>query len=272
MTRNPYADPSSFDPEPQPTRVSGLAVTSLVFGLLCCIPVVGIFAMILGGSSLVAISRSEGRLTGRGLATAGLVLGLLGTIWTGLIAFGTLQFQSQVQSLTGSYEYAEKHDYTAFRNLFTPAAQQQLTDAQIDEFAAKVQQAWGKHQGATKGIGDIISGYGAVAPMFERAPQSAAGDVIPVPIKFEKGRALAFVRINPRQMNSRNMPAMENMFIMDPDGNAIWLLPPQSGGPAPAPAPTPAPGATPPGETPAGPQPDQPGSGELPPAPPGGGS
>lgn len=268
MTRNPYADPTSFDPEPPPTRVSGLAVSSLVFGLLCCIPVVGIVAMILGGSAMVAISRSEGRLTGRGLATTGLVLGLLGTIFTGVIGFVTLQSVAQVQSLTGSYTYAEQQDYNAFRNLFTTAAKPQVTDARIAEFHSKVAAAYGKHLGPTRGLGEVLSGYMEVGPQFQRAPQAAAGQTIPVPMKFEKGRALAFMHINPRQMNSRNMPALENIMVMDPGGNPIWLLPPQTAPtpPAAGPGPSPAPLPPPPEEPkPDAPDPEQPASGDLPP-------
>jgi hypothetical protein len=265
MTRNPYADPPSFEPEPPPSRVSGLAVTSLVFGLLCCIPVVGIFAMILGGAGMVAISRSDGRLSGRGLATAGLVLGLLGTIWTGLLGLGTLQLQSQVQSVTGSYEYVETQNYAAFKNLFTTGAQAQMTDETIKTFHDKVSAAWGKHQGATKGIADIFSGYAAVGPQFNNAPQTASGASMPVPLKFDKGTALAFVQMSTSQQNTRGMPALENMVVLDPNGTAIWLLPQRGTGSGTLPPPSPpvspsqpaptTPPENPPGETPAAPPP-----------------
>ena len=67
--------------------MSGLAVASVVFGLLCCIPGSGLIGTILGGAGLIRISQSEGRLTGRGMAFFGLVLGLFGTVvW---LALGT---------------------------------------------------------------------------------------------------------------------------------------------------------------------------------------
>src|SRR6185295_12076795 len=87
MTRNPYAHPIEDEPgEPVRARVSDLAVSSLVFGILCCIPGSGLIGVILGGSGLLAIGRSDGRLSGRTLAFIGLLLGVLGS--AGWLAIG----------------------------------------------------------------------------------------------------------------------------------------------------------------------------------------
>jgi hypothetical protein len=59
-------------------RVSGLAVASLVLGLLgwlCGIP--GILAIIFGAVALRQIQEGKGRVTGTGMAIAGLVLGIV---------------------------------------------------------------------------------------------------------------------------------------------------------------------------------------------------
>lgn len=60
-------------------RTSGLAVATLVIGLLapCTAGLAGLVGAILGFVSLRQIARSQGRLTGRGLAIAGLVLSIL---------------------------------------------------------------------------------------------------------------------------------------------------------------------------------------------------
>src|SRR5262245_11130022 len=85
MTRNPYEQPLPGEEMPAEdvrARVSGLAVSSLVFGWLCCIPGSGLIGTILGGAGLVSISKSDGRLSGRTMAFIGIVLGLLGTaLW-----------------------------------------------------------------------------------------------------------------------------------------------------------------------------------------------
>jgi|SRR6478609_11354327 len=78
---------------PQPGRVAGIppnadgAVTSLVLGivsLLFCGLLSGIPAVITARRATRAIDQSQGQLGGRGLATAGFVTGLIGTIWSGL--------------------------------------------------------------------------------------------------------------------------------------------------------------------------------------------
>ncbi len=61
-----------------PPRTSGLAVASLVLGILHLCGIGSLLATIFGAVSLGQISRSNGTLTGKGMAIAGLVLGLIG--------------------------------------------------------------------------------------------------------------------------------------------------------------------------------------------------
>ena len=59
------------------------AVTSLTLGILSlvlCGPFTGIPAMVLGRRAIRQIDSSGGRVKGRGLATAGFVTGLVGTV------------------------------------------------------------------------------------------------------------------------------------------------------------------------------------------------
>jgi hypothetical protein len=65
----------------------GSATTSLVLGILSlvlCGFFTGIPAMIMGRRAGFEIDTSSGRLGGRGIATAGFVTGLIGTLWSGL--------------------------------------------------------------------------------------------------------------------------------------------------------------------------------------------
>jgi type IV pilus assembly protein PilA len=59
-------------------KTSGLAIASLVFGMLFLFFPLSIVAVVLGHVSLSQIKKSAGRLGGRGLAIAGLILGYLG--------------------------------------------------------------------------------------------------------------------------------------------------------------------------------------------------
>jgi len=63
-----------------PAETSGMAIVSLVCGLLFFLFPVAIVAIITGHLSLSAIRKSAGRLKGEGAAIAGLVLGYLGIV------------------------------------------------------------------------------------------------------------------------------------------------------------------------------------------------
>jgi hypothetical protein len=63
-----------------PPETSGKAIFSLVSGVLALIPPISLVAVIFGHLSLSDIRKSAGRLTGRGPAIAGLILGYLGVV------------------------------------------------------------------------------------------------------------------------------------------------------------------------------------------------
>ena len=58
-------------------QTSGLAIASIVVGILsvCCCNLLGILAIILGLVAISQINKSGGRITGKGLATGGIVIG-----------------------------------------------------------------------------------------------------------------------------------------------------------------------------------------------------
>ncbi len=81
----PPAPPPFATTPPQPPRTSGLAIGSLVLGLvsLLCLPFLpAIPAIICGHVAVSRIRRSGGALEGSGLAIAGLVTGYLGLLMT----------------------------------------------------------------------------------------------------------------------------------------------------------------------------------------------
>lgn len=77
--RPPPSLPVSTDPWTRP-RTSGLAVASLVLGILWLFWLGSIAAVILGHAANHQIRNSRSRLAGAGLATAGLVLGYSGLV------------------------------------------------------------------------------------------------------------------------------------------------------------------------------------------------
>jgi type IV pilus assembly protein PilA len=75
----PGSDYGTFaTPYSGPTETSGTAIGSLICGFLCFFFPSAVIAIILGHLSLSDIRKSGGRLTGSGMATAGLVLGYMG--------------------------------------------------------------------------------------------------------------------------------------------------------------------------------------------------
>ena len=76
----PGVPPSAaWQPAPQAyQRTNGMAVASLVLGVLFCFVITGILAVIFGNVALNRIDASGGTEKGRGLAISGIVLGWIG--------------------------------------------------------------------------------------------------------------------------------------------------------------------------------------------------
>jgi hypothetical protein len=72
---------------PGPRETPGNAVTALVLGILglvMCGPFAAVPAIIVGRNATREIDASQGRLDGRGMAQAGFVLGIVGTVVSAL--------------------------------------------------------------------------------------------------------------------------------------------------------------------------------------------
>ena len=107
MSDNPYAgypserENGGYGMEP-PERMSAMAVLSLVCGIICCIPGLGIAAMIFGAAAMVAIGKSGGRLGGKMIAVIGMALGLLATIvWLTFAIGGASLYRNYVDQVVG---------------------------------------------------------------------------------------------------------------------------------------------------------------------------
>lgn len=90
---SPYPPPPIY-PGPMATATSGWAIASLIVALAgsLAVPVIGsLLGAIFGHIALNEINRSQGRLTGRGLAIAGIVVGYVFTALY-LVFYGYLFF------------------------------------------------------------------------------------------------------------------------------------------------------------------------------------
>lgn len=85
--------PESMKSQPPVPKTNGLAITSLVLGIIgftCMGIITALPAIICGHVSLSQIKRSEGRETGQGMAITGLVLGYVGLFLTTIATIGLL--------------------------------------------------------------------------------------------------------------------------------------------------------------------------------------
>ncbi|MCA9295717.1 MAG: DUF4190 domain-containing protein [Phycisphaerales bacterium] len=84
---NPYAHPEDMLHDDAKTH--GLAIGSLVCSLVCCIPFLGLLGALLGVFGVMAISRDPVRYKGKGMAIAGIIIGLIvGLVWLPGAYFG----------------------------------------------------------------------------------------------------------------------------------------------------------------------------------------
>jgi hypothetical protein len=248
MTRNPYAHPIEESNQPeQPQRVSGLAVGSLVFGLLCCIPGSGLIGAILGGAALVRIGGARGRLSGRGLAFTGLILGVLGTVIYIALAIGVMGVLNGITVYGKTVGDIQNKNYAAVRAMLDPATSAAVSDARIDEFAAQITDVRGVYQGTPKGLGGWISSYMEVGPDIQSA-QTQAGTpqsrTIPMPLKFDRGTGVGLFIIDPSSTGPTGAARLEDLAVLDKNGKLIWL----KGSLTPPQQPAPTTPATPPSE------------------------
>ncbi len=192
MTRNPYAhpmdEPPAFD---VPSRVSGLAVTSLIFSLICCIPGAGLVGTILGGAGLIAIGRSEGRLTGRAVAFLGVVFGVLCTVLWLAVGIGLRQGvviaeREIFDPAVAMVQAMEKQDWAAARKLLAPA----VTEDQIKAFAGQLTSELGGVQGLPQQM-DLNKMFGQNGGQTIQFPGNSTP--LPLPLEFKNGAAMVFL-------------------------------------------------------------------------------
>ncbi len=91
---------------PQVPKTSGLAIASLVCGIVWIYGVTSILAIIFAVVSRRQIRDSNGWVTGGGMATAGLVLGIIGVVGTIALVVALLLIEPDFDTTTGRrYRY-----------------------------------------------------------------------------------------------------------------------------------------------------------------------
>ncbi|MEM0982320.1 MAG: DUF4190 domain-containing protein [Planctomycetota bacterium] len=256
----------------EPDRTSILAILSLVSSLVCCIPGLGLIGSGLGVGAIVGISSSRGRVGGKGLAIAGIIIGALVTFgWLG-IGLAINEGISKAAEFGVVVEHSVNDDVASARSVLAPATEQVITDEQILAFGDQLEQAYGAYVGLPQGAAEYFGTFVETMsnqqnqPGFQTAqqfyPQTGQYAMIPVPIKFANGAPVIAVIADVQSGGPGSLPGIVNVLAELPDGSLIWLIDPPQPNAARA---QPLPNATPPEPDAA---PDAPGGGGDPAADP----
>jgi len=182
-------------------KTSGLAIASLVCSLIVCIPGLGLIGLILGCIAVVLIGSSEGRVRGKGLATAAIIVGLLATTaWIGTgVAFYRIGKGQQAYVVEPSYAAFTKldtGDVAGFRTLLSPALSAGITDAEIIAFRDAYQDKLGAFQGQPRDMKSMFAMIGVISDgvLISRLQQSAScKGVLTLPAGFSKQPGAIFL-------------------------------------------------------------------------------
>ncbi|MEM9064847.1 MAG: DUF4190 domain-containing protein [Planctomycetota bacterium] len=236
MSTNPYAQPGPYDQvgtdtgvPMEPRRTSVLAVLSLVCSLICCIPGTGLLGVFIGVVAVILIGASGGRVGGRGLAFAGIVVGLaISAVWL-LIGIGMAGLAGQFSNYAVIAETMDADDRDAFIAEMNPYSHHLITEEVFIDFGDAVADEWGAYQGPVEGLGEVIGAYMEQSTQLQSIGQQPGPGVglLPVPVEFDNGRALMLMVIessNPSTNNS-GLPMPLNVGFPDQAGQSmIWLL------------------------------------------------
>jgi hypothetical protein len=180
-------------------RLSVLSVLSLICSLLCVLSPLGV---VLGVGALVSIQLSRGRKYGRGLAIAGIVIGLLlSSVLIGLMVGAVSIAQGYERNVMrpGSALVAalEKRDWLAVRSMLEPNAEAALSDQQLEAFAAAIAAQGGAFRGLDPQ--NWMSGFNFNAPGTLQFRDQMP---LMLPASFERGNAVVILLVAPDEANA----------------------------------------------------------------------
>jgi len=222
MMHDPYGGDGQVAVYAEPQRTSVMAILSLVSSLICCIPGLGLLGAMLGVAALVGIGGSGGRVGGRGLAIAGIIIGVLCTVvWVG-IYYGAQQLRGAYVGVTEPVLLdIEAGNFDAVRAAFESGSQP--TDEQLTAFRATYQAEFGAFQRVPSGWFEMFAMFAdpAIGPQMQR--YQGAQDLIPIPGIFDGGSALVVFEFDPGAQTGGGTPVFGDLVIHRADGSEIRL-------------------------------------------------
>jgi len=196
----------AFDPVtvyPEPERTSLAAILGFIFSLGgCCFGATALLGLPLSIMALIGIGRSNGRVGGRGLAVAGLILGLLNiAAWgscLGGAAFSWRVFEANTLDTTERFFIALQQDQFdgARANLASPAAD--ATDEELIAFREAYRATLGDFTSRPRGFVNYLQTMAGMGPWQSVTPQPG-GPTVPAMFTFASGDALVLIEMDQAQ-------------------------------------------------------------------------
>ena len=221
---------------PQVARVSKLAVTAFIIGLLACVTcfvgyVFGVVGNVLAISALILIRRDEIRLRGKSLAMAAIALNSLAFFFGVVFTAGAAQLVKEAVRYVAPVEAIQKNDGEKAKTAFVAATAAELSPERFATFDKRVNEQLGAYQGVPT---DLIELLKRVSSIIDR--QSAAMNSLPaettdglftLPTDFAKGRALLIVYFDSKDKTPEfSFGRIRNLGILkDGSTEIIWLVP-----------------------------------------------
>ncbi len=175
------------DEDPGELKTSGLAIGSLVCSLICCVPVTTIPGILLGIGAMVSISNNPAR-KGKGLAVAGILLGVIFTagqayVYPKVIEFAGKTFELVMNGPNDALAVGFASDPVAFKSHFYGTGAQ-ATDAEAQAFIDTLRSRYGEFQSCR------FDEQGSTSPAF-----GDPSSVFPYIITFDNATLNADVQI-----------------------------------------------------------------------------
>lgn len=206
-----HAQMDDYQQVQQPQGTSGLAMASLACSLFVCCPLVTILGPILGVAAVATIG-SPPRKKGKGLAIAGIILGLLTTIGSGAAYWvGYRWTMDNVAFVLEGPDPALRAgfagDADGFRSHFHgPGAR--ASDEEIRAFLDELEERYGTY---VRSEFDVESG---ASP----SPTSQQGQIVfPYRLEFVDEAVSAEVELIWDESMGRSITALGHIHVYDPD-------------------------------------------------------
>lgn len=219
------------------TRTSLAAVFALIFGLLgmvaCCIPFVGVgvsvVGVLLGVIGLVAISSSDGRIKGRGMALTGLITGIIGAAVGIFVIVGMNVAVNVLQAYPRMAEAAMAKDHAAVVAGLDSTSSGTFTPEQLAKFADDVEAAVGPGATFHGNFMDLFRGgkiLGTQPASAQVQSQYPGRNIIPFYVQGSTRNAALLIVNNPMEESPEYQAGKVTNMIVVPEGSgdAIYLI------------------------------------------------